>query len=137
VRVSFAPAKAEGQLGSAITVTLVVDGATDLFTTPFRINFDPKVVRLNDVTPGNLLTSDGKQILPPSKNIMNDTGDASITLTRVPGSGGVSGSGTLATFVFQAINRGTTTISFADIALRDSKLQQIPAAAAPLTITVR
>jgi len=137
MRVSFAPAKAEGQLGSTITVTLVVDGATDLFTTPFRINFDPKVVRLNDVTPGNLLTSDGKQLLPASKNIMNDTGDASITLTRVPGSGGVSGSGTLATFVFQAIARGTTTISFADIALRDSKLQQIPAAATPLTITVR
>jgi general secretion pathway protein D len=136
-RVSFAPAKAEGQVGSTITVTLVVDGATDLFTTPFRINFDPKIVRLNDVSPGNLLTSDGKQLLPPSKNIMNDTGDASITLTRVPGSGGVSSSGTLATFVFQAVARGTTTISFADLALRDSKLQQIPAMAAPLTITVR
>ena len=124
-------------MGSAITVALVVDNATDLFTTPFRISFDPKILRLNDVTPGTLLTSDGKQILPPSKNILNDTGEASITLTRVPGSGGVSGSGTLATFVFQAVAKGTATVSFADITFRDSKLQQIPAAAAPVTITVR
>jgi hypothetical protein len=135
--VSFNPSAAQSQVGSTITVTLMVENATDLFTTPFRINFDPKIVRLNDVTPGPLLTSDGRQILPPSKNIQNDTGDASITLTRVPGAGGVTGSGALATFVFQAVGPGTARIMFSDIALRDSRLQQIPAAAAQLAITVR
>jgi general secretion pathway protein D len=136
-RVSFTPSAAQSQVGSTITVTLMVENATDLFTTPFRINFDPKIVRLNDVTPGPLLTSDGGQILPPSKNIQNDTGDASVTLTRVPGAGGVTGSGALATFIFQAVGPGTARIMFSDIALRDSKLQQIPAAAAQLAITVR
>jgi general secretion pathway protein D len=135
--VSFTPGQATAQAGSTISVTLRVENATDLYTTPFRINFDPKVVRLNDVTPGDLLTSDGKQMLPPSKNILNDTGDASITLSRVPGAGGVTGSGTLATFVFQAIAPGSTTVSFSDFALRDSKLGQIPAATTQLTITVR
>src|SRR5207249_1375896 len=91
VAVSFSPARAEGQLGSAITVTMQVENANDLFTAPFKINFDPKIIRLNDVTAGNLLTSDGKQILPLSKNIRNDTGEASDALTRVPGAGGVSG----------------------------------------------
>ena len=89
----------------------MVENATDLFTTPFRINFDPKIVRLNDVTPGGLLTSDGKQLVAPLKNILNDTGEASVVLTRVPGSGGVSGSGALVTFVFQAMARGTTTVT--------------------------
>jgi general secretion pathway protein D len=136
-RVSFAPARAEGQLGSAITVSLMVENVTDLFTAPLRLQFDPKVLRLNDVTPGNLLSSDGKPLLPMSKNIMNDAGEVSVTVSRAPGAGGVSGSGTLVTFVFQAAAQGTATVSLADFALRDSKLQQISGAPPPLTITVR
>ena len=135
--VSFSPRARGGALGSAITVALMVENASDLFTAPFRMKFDPKIVRLNDVMAGGLLTSDGKPVLPPSKNIMNDTGEASITLSRMPGSGGVSGGGVLVTFVFQAIGKGTTTVSFTDFALRDSKLQQIPGAPPPVIITVR
>jgi general secretion pathway protein D len=135
--VTFSPASAEGQVGGAITVTLMVENASDLFSAPLRIKFDPKIVRLNDITAGGLLGSDGKPTLPPSKNILNDTGEASVTLSRVPGAGGVSGGGALVTFVFQAMAKGTTTVSFTDFALRDSKLQQIPAATQPLTITVR
>jgi general secretion pathway protein D len=135
--VSFTPTPTAGPLGSAITVTLNVENARDLFSAPFRITFDPKIVRLNDVTAGNLLTSDGKQILPLSKNIQNDTGEASVSLTRAPGAGGVSGSGALVTFVFQAVGRGAANIIFADFALRNSQLQPTPAAVAPLAISVR
>ena len=136
-RVSFAPAPAEGPLGSAITVSLMVENVSDLFTAPLRLQFDPKVLRLNDVTPGGLLSSDGKPLLPMSKNIMNDTGEVSVTLSRAPGAGGVSGSGTLVNFVFQAQAKGTATVTLPDFALRDSKLQQIAGAPAPLIVTVR
>jgi general secretion pathway protein D len=136
-RVSFSPAPAEGPLGSAITVSLMVENVTDLFTAPLRLQFDPKVLRLNDVTPGGLLSSDGKPLLPMSKNILNDTGEVSVTLSRAPGAGGVSGSGTLVNFVFQAAAKGTATVSLPDFALRDSKLQQISGAPAALTVTVR
>lgn len=136
-RVSFAPSPAEGPLGSAITVSLMVENVSDLFTAPLRLQFDPKVLRLNDVTPGGLLSSDGKPLLPMSKNIMNDTGEVSVTLSRAPGAGGVSGSGTLVNFVFQAQAKGTATVSLPDFALRDSKLQQISGAPPQLTVTVR
>jgi general secretion pathway protein D len=136
-RVSFAPARAEGQLGSAITVSLMVENVSDLLTVPLRLQFDPKVLRLNDVTAGNLLTSDGKQLLPMSKNILNDTGEALMTVSRAPDAGGISGSGVLMTFVFQAAGRGTATVSLPDFAMRDSKLQPISGAPPQLTITVR
>ncbi len=135
--VTFSPPRAEGQLGSAITVSMMVENASDLFSAPFKINFDPKIVRLNDVIAGNFLTSDGKQILPISKNILNDTGEATVALTRAPGAGGVSGGGALVTFVFQAVAKGTSNVTFADFTLRDSKLQQIPSAMPQLTVTVR
>jgi general secretion pathway protein D len=136
-RVSFSPPRAEGALGSVIAVSLMVENANDLFTVPLRLQFDPKVLRLNDVTPGTFLTSDGKALLPLTKNILNDTGEASVTLTRPPGAGGVSGSGTLVTFIFQAAGQGTTTVTLPDFALRDSKQQQIPGAPSPVTVTVR
>jgi len=135
--VSFAPASAEGLVGSAISVSLTVENASDLFSTPLRVKFDKNFLRLNDVVPGNLLSSDGQPVMAPSKNILNDTGEASVTLSRIPGSGGVNGVGTLVTFVFQAMAKGTTTVSFTDFALRDSKLQQIPARPPQLTVTVR
>ncbi len=136
-RLSFTPSAAEGPIGSAITVPLLIENAADLFTAPLRLKFDPKVVRLNDVVPGSLLTSDGKPILPPSKNILNDTGEASVTLSRAPGAGGVSGSGTLVTFVFQAVGKGATTVSLTGMTMQDSKNQQIQAAPPQLTVTVR
>ena len=46
-----------------------------------------------------------------TKNILNDSGDATINLNRMPGSGGVTSSGALVTLMFQAAGRGTTTVS--------------------------
>jgi general secretion pathway protein D len=115
----------------------MVENVSDLLTVPLRLQFDPKVLRLNDVTAGNLLTSDGKQLLPMSKNILNDTGEALMTVSRAPDAGGISGSGVLMTFVFQAAGRGTATVSLPDFAMRDSKLQPISGAPPQLTITVR
>jgi len=40
-------------------------------------------------------------------------------------------------FIFQAAAKGTATVSLPDFVLRDSKLQQISGAPAPLTVTVR
>jgi hypothetical protein len=136
-RASFAPAPAQGQLGAAIPVSLVVDNPADLFTALMKLKFDAKVLRLNDVVVGNLLTAGGKQILPPSKNILNDTGEASVTLSRAAGAGGASGSGTLVTFIFQAAGKGTSTVSFSDFVLRDSKLEPISVTAPQTTVTVR
>ena len=73
--------------------------ATDLFSAPLQIKFDPKVLKLNDVTQGNLMASDGQQVTF-TKNIQNDTGEADITLNRLPGTGGITGSGMLVTLSF-------------------------------------
>jgi hypothetical protein len=58
-------------------------------------------------------------------------------VSRAPDAGGISGSGVLMTFVFQAAGRGTATVSLPDFAMRDSKLQPISGAPPQLTITVR
>ncbi len=131
-QVTFAPAQAEGQLGGAISVTMLVENAADLTAAPVRIKFDPTILRLNDITPGNLLPN------VAAKNILNDSGDATFNLMRVPGAQAPPPlSGALVTLVFQAVGRGSTTVSLPQFSLMNSQSQPIPSNPPALTVTVR
>ena len=134
-RVMFVPAQASAQLNGTITVSLMVENAADLASTPMLVRFDPKVLRLNDVVRGNLLTSDGQQVAF-SKNVLNDTGEATVNVSRFPTTGGVSGSGSLVTLVFQAVGRGETVVTAPQLTLRNSQSQPILTAAPQLSVSV-
>ena len=137
-KLSFNPPKVDAQQGSAVTVTLMIDNGRDIFQTPMRFKFDPKVVHLNDVAAGGFLSSDGLKIGPVVKNIQNDTGEATVTLSRLPGGGGIGGSGALATLTFQAVGKGTSTVTFSELTLRNGRLQEVPFSPKPeLAIEVK
>jgi hypothetical protein len=135
-RVTFVPAQASAQVNGTITVSLMVENANDLAATPMQIRFDPKILRLNDVVRGNLLASDGQQVAF-SKNVMNDTGEATVSASRSATAAGVSGSGSIMTFVFQAVGRGDTVIAVPQLTLRNSQSQPILTAAPQLTVSVK
>ena len=60
-----------------------------------------------------------------------------IQLQRLPGSGGVGGSGTLLKMKFQAVAAGTGSIAVSEFTLRDSKLIQIHAAPPKTSVVVK
>jgi general secretion pathway protein D len=124
------------QLSGVVTVALQVENANDLFTAPMKFKFDPKILRLTSIKQGNLLGGDGQKI-NFSENTLNNTGDATITLNRLPGSGGISGSGALVTLTFQAVGRGTSTVAVNDVSLMNSTMQPINAAAPVLNVVVQ
>jgi general secretion pathway protein D len=135
-RVTFVPSQTNAQFNGTVTVSLMVENAADLAATPLQIRFDPKVLRLNDVVRGNLLASDGQQVAF-SKNILNDTGEANVNVSRFPSTGGVSGSGSIVTLVFQAIGRGDTVVTAPQLTLRNSQSQPILTSTPQLTINVK
>lgn len=108
----------------------------DIFAAPLQVQFDPKVLRLNDIVRGGLLGSDGQQVVF-TKNIMNDAGSATVNLNRFPGSKGVTGSGTLVTLSFQAIGKGTTTVSVPNVVVRDSQGTTLVTTSPTMTVNVR
>jgi general secretion pathway protein D len=118
--VAFAPGQVEVNQGASFTVSLSVNSGTDVSAAPMQVQFDPRALALNDVTRGGFLSSDGQN---PSftKNVMNEQGMATIQLNRPPGVPGVSGAGSLVTFTFQAIARGTTIVTIPNLVVRDSK----------------
>jgi general secretion pathway protein D len=135
-RVVLAPSTIQPVLDSMVTVNVNVETVEDLFAAPMKISFDNKVLKLMDVKRGAFMAQDGQQVTF-EKTIADDPGGAIVALNRVAGAGGVSGSGTLVTLVFQAVGRGSTTVSFSDLTLRDGKLQPIAVTPAPVTVSVK
>jgi general secretion pathway protein D len=135
-RVAFSPAAAQTQPGGTVTLNLQVENATDVFAAPLRVRFDPNVLRVSEVTRGGFLAGDGRDVLF-TRNILNDTGEVSVNLSRMPGSAGINGSGTLVTLTFQVIGKGITTVSAPQLTVQDSRAQTILTASPQVTITVR
>ena len=83
----FRPATLQAAPGNPVTVTVQVENVDDLFSgSPIQIKYDPAQLRLNDIVPGDLFTRDGV-LATSQKDIRNDTGDATLTVTRLPGDG--------------------------------------------------
>ncbi len=135
-RVLLSPEKIQTQPGATFTVNLQAENVNDLFSAPVRLKFDPNVVRLNEVTRGSMLAADGKEVLF-TRNISNDTGDATIMLSRMPGSVGISGSGSLVTLSFQVVGRGVTVIAAPQLSFQDSRATTILTASPQVAVTVQ
>lgn len=117
---SFNPSNIEVQAGSTFTLNLVVENVENLVSAPLRIKFDQSFLRLNDVTRGDFMGRDGQQVLF-TRNILNDTGDATINLSRMPAAPSVSGSGILVTLSFQAVKSGVASVAVAQGNLQDAQ----------------
>jgi general secretion pathway protein D len=129
----FNSARIQAQLSSQVVITLQGQNLTDVASVPVKLRWDPKVLRLEMISPGALLAQDGK-IFAPSLDIRNDTGDASMDVNRVAGAGGVSGSGPLLLFTFTAVGKGTTDVKITEAALKNSNQQ--PITLQPPTVSV-
>ena len=136
MRVYFQPSQATASPSERITVSLLVEGGDDVAAAPMQIQFDPKFLRLNNVSLGDFLSKDGRQPVF-TKNILNDTGVAVIQLNRPPGSRGVGGSGTLVTLNFQAVGRGATVVTVPHLAVRNAQGAIISNSTPQLTVTVK
>jgi general secretion pathway protein D len=123
--VTLSPAQLQTQVGGTVTLNFAVSNAADLFSMPLTFTFDPRVVRLSDVTQGTVLSSDGIRAAF-SKNIQNDSGTASVSISRMFGKPGVSGNGILLTLVFQGVAAGQSQVTLPQVGLRDSKGNLIP-----------
>jgi len=136
-RVYFSPASVDTSVGQNFSVTLVLDGGTDVAAAPMIAQFDPKFVKLNDIVQGDLFTAGGKAPVF-AKNIQNDSGRASIQLNVAPSDPGVTiPSGRLVTLSFQAVAPGSSNIFIPFLTVRNSQGQPIATSSPKLTVNVK
>jgi general secretion pathway protein D len=136
-RLSFMPGHIEATAGASFTVAITLDRAQDVASAPMTIEFDPKLLRLNDIVPGGLMTSAGQ---PPAftKNIENERGVAGVTLNVAAGSPGVTAAtGTLLTLSFQAVKAGSGAVRIASMTAKNSRGGAVANSGAQLAISVK
>jgi general secretion pathway protein D len=134
--VHFLPEQSVTSVQGTISVSLMIENGSDVASSPLQIQFDPKVVKLNDVERGGFFAGDG-QAPVFTKNIQNDAGAATINLNRLPGTSGASGSGVLVTMILQGVGKGSTTITVPNLSVRNTQGQVVASGTPTLTVTVK
>ncbi|MBI4890220.1 MAG: hypothetical protein HY821_06310 [Acidobacteria bacterium] len=132
----FKPSATEVAKNATVTVDLQIDNVTELFSAPMRLKYDSKVLKLTEVVKGSFLGGDGQQVTF-SESKVDESGMAIVNMNRVPGAGGISGSGTLLTLKFQAVGPGVSPVRFEEVTLRDARLETIAVTPPAVAVTVK
>ncbi len=100
--------------GGTFNTDIIITDVNNLYAWQIRLNFDPDVVQVDNVTEGPFLGSTGNETFFSPPNINNDKGYMIIGGTfMVPfPEEGVTGNGVLATIVFSVTGRGRITLEF-------------------------
>ena len=136
-RITFNPGTLNVPANSPFTVNIQVEGAADVSSiAPLRVSWDPAVLRLNDIAPGELLSRDGGR-LTSVKDIRNDAGQATLTISRAAGSAGINGNGAVATLTFVALTPGAGRVNVTEIGLMDTQNRPANVALNGIAVTVQ
>ncbi|PYU26504.1 MAG: hypothetical protein DMG32_09930 [Acidobacteria bacterium] len=117
---AFEPASVSLKAGETTTIGLVVQGAQDLYSIPMLMQYDPKVISVEDVRQGGFL-SGGQQPIAVVQRVDKERGQAIVSATRMPNTPGVSGSGTIFGVVVRGVAQGSSTLSILQVNARDSQ----------------
>src|SRR6202049_1866204 len=130
----FDPPTIQAVKGNTFAVNLLISGAQNVHSVPVQLNYDPKMLQLVNVSNGGFLSQDGQAVALVHRE--DETiGESTITATRPPGAGGVSGQGSVVTLTFQATGDGQTPLTITRGGARDPGLQSITVTGAQAAIT--
>jgi general secretion pathway protein D len=132
----FDPPTIQAQKGNTFPVNLLISGAQNVYSVPVQLNYDPKMLQLVNVSNGGFLSQDGQAVALVHRDD-ESLGQSTITATRPPGAGGVSGQGAVITLTFEAKQAGQTPITITRGGARDPGLQPIQVNGAQAAVTVQ
>src|SRR6266851_1324964 len=123
-------------VGSTFTVNVLLNGAQNVYSVPFQLSYDPKLLQVANVSNGNLLSQDGQAVALVHRD--DDTaGTLQVTATRPPGASGVSGQGAVVTLTFMAKAAGQGSLTISNGGARDPAMQALPVNGATATVTIQ
>jgi hypothetical protein len=125
------------RVGQAVSVAVTVESENDFAGAELTLEFDAKRMQLAAVRAGDFMLQRGVEAVV-RHNVDAQAGRVTIEVTEQPGGPPASGGGSLVVIDFVPLQRGAATISFANVALRDSNDEGVASAiVGPLEMTVR
>jgi len=124
-------------VGDRVVVQVMIDNARNVGSVPFHLRYNRSVLEfVRPATEGSFLRSDGGGTIFLASDSATG-GEVVVGLSKMGGGVGVSGSGVLATFEFQAINPGNCGFAFVGASVKDPRAQNLPATFVPTAVTVQ
>lgn len=136
MKIHFAEDSVSKGVGETFTVSVNVDNARDVISAPFIVQYDPKLLTLDNVSAGKFWSAEGEEPLL-IKNIQNEAGMANVRLSRKPGSTALAGSGTVLTLTFKTLAAGTATINGVNMTLNNVQNQVVGSGNPKVTVTIK
>ena len=133
---SFDPQQVTQTVGSAFGVNVSIANATNVYSVPVEISYDPRQLQLLNVSPGQFLEKDGQPVALVHRGD-EGKGTLIVNATRPPGATGVSGQGTVFTLTFMAKTQGQSMLSISRAGARDPAQNALPVNAGQAMITVK
>ena len=133
---AFEPANISLKAGETTTIGVVVQSAQDLYSIPMLMQFDPKVISIEDVRQGGFL-SGGQQPIAVVQRVDKERGQAIVSATRMPNTPGVSGNGTIFGVVLRGVAPGNTALSILQVNARDSQQRPLQFVTKEATVKVQ
>lgn len=132
----FDPASITITNGGTFTVSVTMNGGSDVASVPLQITYDPKHLSVVKIDNGDFLTKDGQPVALVNRDDVT-SGVLVASASRPPGSGGVSGQGTVFTVTLQAKQPGDTVLSITRPGARNSQQQPIQVLGSQMTVKVQ
>jgi general secretion pathway protein D len=132
---SFDPPQLNQSVGSTFAVNVTVSGAQNLYSVPVQVSYDAQSLQLINVSNGNFLSRDGQPVVIVHRE--DAPGLEQISATRPPGSGGMSGQGSVFTLTFMAKAPGQSTLSITKAGARDPNMQPVQVTPGQAMVTVK
>jgi general secretion pathway protein D len=136
-KIRFEPQNLTLKAGQTATMGVVVENVNDLYSIPLLLQYDPKVISVEEVQHGGFLSNGGAQEISIVSQPFKDKGQYIISATRPPSTPGVSGSGTLLGLVVKALAPGSSPLSIVQVNAKDSQQKSIPLVTSEATLQVQ
>lgn len=141
-KIRFEPQNLTLKAGQTATMGVVVENVNDLYSIPLLLQYDPKVISVEQVQHGGFLSNGGAQEISIVSQAVKDEkgkdkGQYIVSATRPPSTPGVTGSGTLLGIVVKAVAPGSSPLSIVQVNAKDSQQKLIPLVTSEATLQVQ
>lgn len=133
-RLGFDPPQQTAAVNGTVSAPLSLRNAVDVGDSTVVVQFDPKALMLVGITPGAMLTAADITGAPGQKI---EDGIVLIKLGKPGGPAVQTNGGPVATFNFKAVKPGSVTVSPNGSRIVNTRNQEIPIQADPLTVMVQ
>ncbi len=125
IRLQVTTPLASPPVGKSFQVSVNLSGGKDVYSVPMQVMYDPSKLTFINSDTGTFLAKDGQAVAMVHRDDA-DKGNVTLSISRPPGTAGMTGDGQLCVLTFQAKAAGDSIINVIKANPRDSKQQAIP-----------